>query len=117
MKTRLAFMFFTVLMSFAANAGVDLTGKVTRVWLKSDDRLWFRLDNASVDTYCKRGWYDFNLYIPATHKDFAFYFSLITSANANGQQLRVSNISKFNGTTACNVLDTGYGIVVHPPAQ
>jgi len=94
-------------------AGVDLTGKITRVWLKDDDKLWFAMDNTQFNTYCKPRWFGFNLYIPKSDKDFPYYYGLITSASAKGQKVRISAINVFDGSTACNVIQTGYGIVVH----
>ena len=111
-KNTLFFMLFWCISNYTF-AGVDLTGKITKIWLKNDDKLWFTIDNPQFDTYCKPGWFGFNLYIPKSDKDFPYYYGLISSANAKGQSVRISNISVFDGSTACNVIQTGYGIVVH----
>jgi len=105
---------FLISVSTFSIAGVDITGKIVKVWLKDDDKLWFKLDTSQVDTYCKPVWFGFNLYVPKSDKDFPYYYGLITSANANGQSVRISNINVFNGSTACNIIETDYGIVVHP---
>jgi len=103
-----------LLLSFnpLAHAGVDVTGKILRVWLQ-DDKLWIKLDNTLVDTYCKPGWFGFNLYISTSDKNYSYYYGLIASALSKGESVRISNISVYDGTTACDILYTNYGIVVN----
>jgi hypothetical protein len=110
---RIILLTFIWCISLYAYAGVDITGKIERVWLRSDGTLWFKLNNALVDTYCKPGWFGFNLYIKESDSNFPYYYGLVTSANANGQSVRISNISIFDGATSCDVIQTGFGIVVH----
>lgn len=93
-------------------AGVDLSGYVQRIWIKNDDILMIKMKESSFDTYCQPGWMGFNLYIPTSDKNFPYYYGLITTAIAKKQPLFIANISTFNGTTACDLTKTGYGIVL-----
>ncbi len=110
MKYLLAFIFF--LLPFACYSGVDLTSKISRVKLNGDGNLWIKMESDSFDEYCKPGWFGFNLYIPESDKYFPYYYGLLTSALASGQNVYIANISKYDGSTACDLTKTGYGVVV-----
>lgn len=101
-----------IFMSSVAMAGTDLTSTIARVKLNGDGKLWIKMNDARFDQYCKPGWYGFNLYIPVSDPAFPYYYGLITSALAKGQNLYIANISHYDGSTACNLTETGYGIVV-----
>jgi len=103
-----------MLLSFNVNAGYDVVGYITSIHLK-DGALKFSLSNRAADTYCKVGWAGLSFYIPTGHEDYPYYYGLITSANANKQKVRLANISTFDGTTACDITKTGYGILVYMP--
>lgn len=103
-----------VLAPLQAVAGVDVTGYITSVHLK-DGVLSFSFSNRAADTYCKVGWAGLSFYVPTDHKDYPYYYSLITSANLKKQMVRFPNISVFNGSTACDITKTGYGIQVFTP--
>ena len=107
-------LFFVVLMvlSFDIFAGADLKGKIARTWLDQSGNLWMKMDSAAFDNYCKPGWYNFNLYIPSTDKSFPYYYGMITSAQAKQQYVYLANMSTFDGSKACDLTKTGYGIVV-----
>ncbi|MDW6003568.1 hypothetical protein [Vibrio mangrovi] len=105
-------LMLVLLSSNFAFAGVDLSGTIERVHMNGD-KLWLKMSNTDFDRYCKPGWYGFNLYIPVSDKSFPYYNGLVTSALATGQSLYIANISHFNGSGACDLTKTGYGIVVH----
>ena len=119
------FLFFG--MHGISKAGVDLVGNIGTVWLAGDNFYFSikeeRFGNTSDTTitigkYCKSNWGNFRLYVPVSDSKFPYYYGLITSANANGNLVKLANISKFNGTTQCDISQTGYGIVVYPnPTQ
>ena len=112
-KLLIALAVINAFLSPSALAGVDIHAKVERVWMKGDDRLWFKVNSSTINNYCKPSWYSFNLYIKTTDKDFPYYYGLITSALAKGQTITLANISTFDGTTSCDIGQTGYGIAVH----
>lgn len=93
-------------------AGVDLSSTIERIQLKSDGKLWLKMTSPAFDTYCKPGWYGFNLYILESDPSYPYYYGLVTSALAKNQSIRISNISYFDGTKACDIVKTGYGVVV-----
>jgi hypothetical protein len=105
-------LLFNLLFSTTCCAGVDLSSNIERVWLKGDGKLWLKMTSSTFDTYCKPVWHGFNLYIPETDPSYPYYYGLIASALAKNQRIRISNISYFDGTTACDITKTGYGIVV-----
>ena len=100
--------------SFSTWAGVDVTGYITSVHLK-DGVLNFSFSNRAADSYCKVGWAGLSFYVPTDHKDYPYYYGLITSANTKKQLVRLADISKFNGSTSCDITQTGYGIIVYTP--
>lgn len=101
-----------VLLSTSTLAGVDVAGYITSVHLK-DGVLNFSFSNRAADTYCKVGWAGLSFYIPTDHKDYPYYYGLITSANIHNQQVRLPNVSVFDGSKACDITKTGYGIIVY----
>lgn len=107
-----ALVVLSLLSPCFSHAGVDLGGKVMRVQLNSTGNLWFKMDNPQFDTYCKPGWHGFSMYIPKSDPDFPYYYSIIMTSVANGKSLYIANISKFNGTTPCDLTLTGYGVVI-----
>ena len=110
---KLKVLFISLLFSISSFAGVDLTSTIDRVHLRGDVKLWLKMTNALFDEYCKPGWHGFNIYILDTDPSYPYYYGLITSALSKNQNVMIANISYFNGTTACDVVKTGYGIVVN----
>ena len=106
---------FAALISMHTSAGVDLSGRIDRIWLKGDGNLWIRMDNTAFDTYCKPGWYGFNLYIPTSSADYPFYYGLLATAMSQNAVVYIANISVFDGSGHCDLTKTGYGIVVYKP--
>jgi hypothetical protein len=109
---KLKTLFISLLFSSSCLAGADLVSTIERVQLKGDGKLWLKMTNPAFDTYCKPGWHDFNLYILESDPSYPYYYGLVTSALAKNQNVRISNVSYFDGTTACDIVKTGYGIVV-----
>jgi hypothetical protein len=100
--------------SFSASAGTDVVGYITSVHLK-DGVLNFSFSNRAADAYCKVGWAGLSFFVPTNHKDYPYYYGLITSASAKKQKVRLANISVFNGSGACDITKTNYGIQVFAP--
>jgi len=111
MRNLIHIFLFTLIFSPCC-VGLDLSGYVQRIWIKNDDTLMIKMKESSFDTYCQPGWYGFNLSIPMSDKNFPYYYGLITTAIAKNQPLFIANITVFNGTTACDLTKTGYGIVL-----
>lgn len=103
----------TLLYPTFAFSGVDIGSKIERIKLSGDGYLWLKMTHSLFDQYCKPGWHGFNLYIPESDPRYPYYYGLITSALANNQSLYIANISMYDGTTACDLTKTGYGIVVN----
>ena len=97
------------MVSFAAT---DIQSTIERVQLKGDGNLWIKMTNSGFDRFCKPGWHGFNLFIPQSDAAFPYYYGLVTSALAKGQDLYIANIDVFDGSTHCDLTKTGYGIVV-----
>lgn len=95
-----------------AHAGADISGPVERVQLAPDGKLWFSMDTTPATTYCKAGWYRLTMYVPKEDPNFAYYFAIIMTAVSKGKSIYIANISAFDGTTACDITKTGYGIVL-----
>lgn len=95
-----------------AQAGVDLAGHVQRVQVDGNGALWFVIDSANASTYCRPGWFDFNMYIPANHPQYACYYGLLLTALTKPKPVFIANISVFNGSSACDITQAGYGIVL-----
>ncbi len=109
---RLAVLLGLLCLPLTSHAGVDLGGKVMRIQLDNSANLWFKMDNPAFDTYCKKGWFDFNLYVPKNSPDFPYIYSTLMTALESGKPLYLANISTFNGSTPCDLTKTGYGIVI-----
>jgi len=109
---KLKFILCSLLFSANALADVDLASTVERIRINGDGKLWIKMTNAAFDQYCKKEWYDFNLYIPTSDPQYPYYYGLITTALSKNMSLYIANISKFNGTTSCDLTTTGYGIVL-----
>ncbi len=111
-KLIVSIVMMLLLMCSEAHAGVDLSGKVERLWLDGRGKLWLKINQPAFDTYCKPGWYGFNLYIETNHPDYPYFYGLLSSAFSQAQTVRISNVSHFDGTVACDITETGYGVVV-----
>jgi len=105
-------LLFLVTFSSYGVAGVDLTSQIDRIQINGDGNLWVKLADPRFDAYCKSGWFGFNVYIPQTDKNYPYYYGLITTALTKNLSVRISNISHFDGTKACDITQTGYGIVL-----
>jgi len=97
-----------------AKAGVDLRSKVSRIW-QSNGNLHIKMTSTKFDEYCKPGWFGFNLFIPVSDKNYAYYYGLVTAALTKDLELYIANISVFDGSTSCDVTQTGYGMVLLKP--
>jgi len=53
-----------------------------------------------------------NLYIPETDKSYPYYYSLVTTALVKEKSVFIANISVFDGSKACDITKTGYGLVL-----
>jgi hypothetical protein len=93
-------------------AGTDVTGVVAQMWVDSSGNLWFRLNNTSADAYCAKNWGNNNLYVPATNANYAFFYGIVLASLTKGLTVDVPNISVFNGSTSCDITQTGYGIML-----
>lgn len=108
---RIASLLLLLAIAPASHAGVDLYGPVQRVTLGGDGNLWFAMDTTAVKQYCAAGWHDLTIYVPKDHPQFPYYFAMLMTAAAKGHNVKVANISVFNGTTGCDITKTGYGLV------
>ena len=101
-----------------AHAGDDLRGQVAAVHIASDGKLWFALTPAAgtsaPSTYCKPGWGGFNLYVPRDHSEYPYYYAMLMTAVSKGKPVYVANISIYDGTGACDITKTGYGLFISP---
>lgn len=93
--------------------GVDISGPVQRVQIGADGTLWFSMDTTPAATYCRAGWNDMRLYVPKESAEYPYYFAMLMTAAAKGKNVYVANISIFNGSTACDITKTGYGLVFY----
>lgn len=100
-----------VLASQSAHSGVDLAGTIARMQIK-DDRLWLKINESKLDTYCKPGWHGFNLYIDSREEMFPYYYGLLLNAFNQKQRVFFANIDYFDGSGPCDFTKTGYGMVV-----
>lgn len=101
-----------LLSSHICFGGTDISSTIDRIQLKNDDKLWIKMKSDSFNQYCKPGWLGFNLFIPKSDKNFPYYYGLLTNALSKNQVLFIANISHFDGSTACDLTQTGYGIVI-----
>lgn len=51
------------------------------------------------------------MYVPKGHPEYPYYFAMLMAAASKGRNVRIANISMFNGTVACDITKTGYGLV------
>ncbi len=98
--------------SNVAFAGTDITGVVAQMWVDSVGNLWFRLNNASADAYCAQNWGSNNLYVPAANANYVFFYGLVLASHTKSLTLYIPNISVFNGSTSCDITQTGYGMML-----
>lgn len=98
----------------SAHAGVDISGAVQRMQVDGAGNLWFAMDGATStsERYCKPGWYGFAMYIPAAHPQYPYYFALLATAVSKGKSVYIANIGVFNGSAACDITQTGFGVVL-----
>lgn len=96
----------------ASHAGVDISGPVQRLQLASDGTLWFAMDTTSASTYCRPGWANLTMYVPANHPQYPYYFALLAAAATKGKSVYVANIDRFNGSASCDITQTGYGLML-----
>jgi len=108
---RLALFVAMGISSISANAGVDIAGPVQRVQIAPDGTLWFAMDTTPASTYCKPGWYSLTMYVPPSNAQYPYYFAMLVTAASKGKSVYVANISIFNGSTSCDITQTGYGLV------
>lgn len=109
---KLALALVLVTSSINANAGVDIYGQVQRVQIAGDGTLWFAMDATAAATFCKPGWNTMTMYVPATHPQYRYYYAMLLSAVSMGKRVLVANISVFNGSTSCDITQTGYGLTL-----
>jgi hypothetical protein len=108
----IAMLLCTIGVANFATAGTDISGLVVLVQQRPDGVLLFRIDNAAADAYCKKGWDSTNFYVPANDPNYAYYYGILMNAVSKQKTVLIANVSFFNGTTACDVTKTGYGIVI-----
>jgi hypothetical protein len=70
------------------------------------------VDSPEAPTYCKADWFGLNLYVPPDNPQYSYYYGLLMSAVTKQKMIVVANISVFNGTTACDITKTNYGLVI-----
>ena len=95
-----------------ANAGIDVSGLVPRIWLTASGDLYFIVDSPTVPTYCLPTWFGFTMYVPKGDPNFVYYYGLLATAVAKAKPVYVANVSIYNGTTQCDISKTGYGVVL-----
>jgi hypothetical protein len=95
-----------------ANAGIDVSGTVPMVWLSGNGDLWFTVNSPTTTTYCLPQWSGLTMYIPRSDPNFIYYYGLLATAVAKAKPVYVANISIYNGSTPCNISNTGYGIML-----
>ena len=98
---------------FGVRAGVDIAAPVQKVQIAADGSLWFAMDTVTtMATYCKAGWNGLTMYIPKDNPSFPYYYATLTAALLKGKSVFIGNISFFNGTTSCDVTQTGFGLTL-----
>lgn len=100
-----------------AHSGVDISGPVQRVHIAGDGKLWFAMEKNvdRISLYCKYGWFSMALFVPKDHPQYPYYFALLTTAVSKGKNVYVANLDREglnNGTEACDITKTGYGLVL-----
>lgn len=90
----------------------DALGQVARVQVAADGKLWFAMEFAPATTYCKQGWFNMNLYVPADHPQYPYYYALLVTAVSKGKNVMAANLDWFDGSGPCDVTKTGFGLVL-----
>lgn len=93
-------------------AGFDVSGPVQRFHVHPNGTLWFVMETTVASTYCKPGWGNFSMYVPADHPQYGYYFAMLLAATVKGKNVYVANVSAFDGTQPCDITKTGYGLVL-----
>lgn len=97
-------------------AGVDLQGVVNGLQIGQDGAIWFSITptagTPSPATYCRPGWAGLNMVIPASNPQYAYYYGLLMTSFTKNASIYIANISVFNGSTACDITQTGYGLLL-----
>lgn len=91
---------------------VDLNGPVQLVQIAPDGKLWFRMDTTPAATYCKPGWANLNMFVPKDHPEYPYYYAMLMTAVSKGKSVYVANISMYDGSAACDITKTGYGLML-----
>jgi len=107
---KLAMSLAMLASAVTAHAGFDIAGKVQRVQIAADGKLWFAVDNTQTTTFCKPGWFDMTMYVPPSDPQYAYYFAMLMAAATKGKTVYIANISVFNGSTSCDITQTGFGL-------
>ncbi|MBT9495571.1 MAG: hypothetical protein IV107_25145 [Paucibacter sp.] len=102
----------SLLLSSGAHAGADVSGPVEIVQIAPDGKIWFRITNQFAASFCLQGWNNLNMYIPSGHPEYPYYFAMLMTSVSKGKAVYIANISTFNGSTACDITKTGYGLVL-----
>lgn len=107
------FLIFLVLAPVKkATAGVDLWVHVVRIQIAGDGKIWFAVDGSDVTNYCKSDWNGLTMYIPPDNPQYSYLYTVLLSSLLKGKGIIVANISIYNGTSACDITKTGYGLVL-----
>jgi hypothetical protein len=101
------------LYASTCSAGIDIIGTVERVQIAPDGKIWFSMDTTSSSTYCKSDWNGLNMYIPKDSPEYPYYFAMLLTAASKGKRVLVANISRYDGSTPCDITQTGYGLVFY----
>lgn len=96
----------------SAQAGADLSGVVQTLQIAADGKIWFAISSTLAPNYCKVGWNQLNMYIPPDNPQYTFYYGLLLASLTKEKTIYLGNISVFDGSTACDIAKTGYGIVL-----
>jgi hypothetical protein len=112
---RLKKLVFSALAAAAcapAWAGYDIYGVVTSLQVRPDGSLWFAITPNSgfqpVTNFCAGG----GMYVPGSDPQYAYYYGLLLSSLTKSKSIGLLNISTYNGTTACDISKTGYGVML-----
>ena len=115
MKKLFAALLVVVIQMFpfeAAHAGADITGIVQNLQIAADGKIWFSMSSTLAPNYCKVGWNGLNMYIPSDSPQYTFYYGLLLASLTKEKTIYLGNISVFDGSAACDITKTGYGIVL-----
>lgn len=106
------FVIFLLIYSLPTFAGVDVQGTVQKLQIAQNGSIVFSINSTVASTYCKAGWAGLNMYVPASNAQYPYYFSLLATAFSKGKSVYIANISKFDGTTSCDITQTGFGLML-----